>query len=158
MLRIALRVPMDFNFPWNVQWPVKIPVLAESSLEWCRRDELVWPGSPPLGNCFQLWCIFNDEASVASPIFDTLEELADWCSENKSIFGGLKGTKSEWMSELRQEDCEKDLSNRETVAREKRIFSPEDRKNYLLWCDRLLSIPEVSAVTSNLQIIFGANE
>jgi hypothetical protein len=41
---------------------------------------------PPVGDGYQMW-ENTSEGSPQSPVFETLDELCEWCSENASIFG-----------------------------------------------------------------------
>jgi hypothetical protein len=46
-----------------------------------------WEGyEPPMGDGYQMW-ENTSEGSPQSPVFETLDELCDWCTENASIFG-----------------------------------------------------------------------
>lgn len=65
----------------------EIKELAEN---WERVD-------PPLGDGYQMW-ENTSLGSPRSPVFETLDELCEWCSENESIFGTNKFvSKEEWM-------------------------------------------------------------
>ncbi|MGV3723624.1 MAG: hypothetical protein ACO1SX_22230 [Actinomycetota bacterium] len=50
---------------------------------------------PPEGEGYQLWET-TSEGSPISPVFSTPEALADWCTENASIFGGEKASRETW--------------------------------------------------------------
>jgi hypothetical protein len=65
----------------------EIKKLAE---DWERVD-------PPTGEGFQMW-ENTSEGSPQSPVFETFDELCDWCTENCSIFGTNNFvTKEEWV-------------------------------------------------------------
>ena len=57
-----------------------------------------WVGyEPPMGEGYQMW-ENTSEGSPQSPVFETLDELCEWCSENASIFGTSQFvSKEEWM-------------------------------------------------------------
>jgi hypothetical protein len=55
---------------------------------------------PPMGTGYQMW-ENTSEGSPQSPVFETLDELCDWCSVNASSFGTNNFiTKEEWMKIL----------------------------------------------------------
>lgn len=67
--------------------------------EWTNFD-------PPTGDGYQLWET-TTEGSPKSPVFETPEQLADWCAENTTIFGAQKARRDEWLAMFREEDgCE----------------------------------------------------
>lgn len=52
---------------------------------------------PPTGEGFQMW-ENTTEGSPQSPVFETFDELCEWCSKNSSIFGTNNfASKEEWM-------------------------------------------------------------
>ena len=52
---------------------------------------------PPTGEGFQMW-ENTSEGSPMSPVFETFDELCEWCSENASIFGTNHFvSKEEWI-------------------------------------------------------------
>jgi len=58
---------------------------------------------PPTGEGFQLWTT-TTEGSPMTPVFNSLEELCDYCEKGKiSVFGRSTGTKEEWMKMLSDE-------------------------------------------------------
>ncbi len=64
--------------------------IKELSYNWERVD-------PPVGEGYQMW-ENTSEGSPQSPVFETLDELCEWCSENASIFGTSQFvSKEEWM-------------------------------------------------------------
>jgi hypothetical protein len=64
--------------------------IKELSENWERVD-------PPVGEGYQMW-ENTSEGSPQSPVFETLEELCEWCSENASIFGTKEFVPKEtWM-------------------------------------------------------------
>ena len=64
--------------------------IKELAYNWERVD-------PPSGEGFQMW-ENTSEGSPQSPVFETFDELCDWCTENCSIFGTSNFvTKEEWV-------------------------------------------------------------
>lgn len=57
------------------------------------------PYDPPTGDGFQLWET-TSEGSPKSPVFNTLDELCEWCEVNATVFGSVKATKEKWMEML----------------------------------------------------------
>ena len=55
--------------------------------------------APEEGEGFQLWET-TSEGSPQSPVFASLEELAEWCAENASVFADETATKQQWMKML----------------------------------------------------------
>ena len=53
----------------------------------------------PKGGGFQLWET-TSEGSPISPVFETLDELCEWCEDNATTFGHLKASKKEWREML----------------------------------------------------------
>lgn len=51
---------------------------------------------PPDGKGYQLWET-TSEGSPVSPVFSSAEELANWCEDNATVFGGSKTTKDRWL-------------------------------------------------------------
>jgi hypothetical protein len=52
---------------------------------------------PPVGDGYQMW-ENTSEGSPQSPVFETLDELCEWCTKNASICGtNTFVTKEEWM-------------------------------------------------------------
>jgi len=43
------------------------------------------------------------EGSPASPVFETLDALCEWCEENATIFANIKAAKEEWKQMLDNE-------------------------------------------------------
>ena len=53
---------------------------------------------PPTGEGFQMW-ENTSEGSPQSPVFETFDELCEWCAENASIFGTNNFvTKEKWVN------------------------------------------------------------
>lgn len=54
---------------------------------------------PPTGEGYQLWenC---SEGSPVSPVFETLDELCEWCETGATTFGSAKTSKEEWKRML----------------------------------------------------------
>lgn len=79
------------------------------SCDLCGGDGYVdeWPGQsaareqwqpfgPPPGDGWQMWET-TSEGSPVSPVFDTAEELARWCTDNETMFGEQRGTYEQWL-------------------------------------------------------------
>ncbi len=58
---------------------------------------------PPIGDGYQLWET-TSEGSPSSPVFNTLDELCEWCEENATTFGSFKAKKSEWLKMLSEDN------------------------------------------------------
>lgn len=56
---------------------------------------------PPVGDGFQLWET-TSEGSPVSPVFESLEELCEWCEKNYTIYGNVKAEKEQWLSHLKE--------------------------------------------------------
>jgi hypothetical protein len=54
---------------------------------------------PPKGDGYQLWET-TTEGSPISPVFETLDELCEWCEENATTFANFKTTKEQWKQIL----------------------------------------------------------
>jgi hypothetical protein len=54
---------------------------------------------PPKGVGYQLWET-TSEGSPDSPVFKTLDELAEWCEKNATTFADNKASKEQWMKML----------------------------------------------------------
>lgn len=54
---------------------------------------------PPTGDGYQLWET-TSEGSPVSPVFETFDELCEWCVSNASTFADWKATKEEWAEML----------------------------------------------------------
>jgi hypothetical protein len=62
-----------------------------------------WYYEPPTGPGYQLWET-TTEGSPQSPVFATLEELAEWCEGNATTFADFTTTKAEWLK-MFGKDC-----------------------------------------------------
>jgi len=62
---------------------------------------------PPTGEGYQLWDTSGGDCPT-SPVFASAEELADWCTDNATIFGSQKTSRDNW---LKMFNGEKDLEN-----------------------------------------------
>jgi hypothetical protein len=51
---------------------------------------------PPKGEGWQMWET-TSEGSPQSPVFQTAEELAEWCEENATVFASEKTSKENWL-------------------------------------------------------------
>lgn len=59
--------------------------------------------APPKGSGYQLWET-TSEGSPVSPVFETLDELCEWCEKNATTFAHFKATKEEWRKMLENND------------------------------------------------------
>lgn len=60
---------------------------------------------PPTGPGFQLWET-TGEGSPASPVFETMEELAEWCETGATIFGTSEYISAEkWLEMFKKNFC-----------------------------------------------------
>lgn len=86
-------------------------VFATKELE-ALHDE--WENyEPPEGEGYQLWET-TSEGSPVSPVFETIEELCEWCEDNATTFASFKTTAEHWREMLekdfvRHEDKEKGI-------------------------------------------------
>lgn len=64
-------------------------------------DKMTELCEPPKGDGFQLWET-TTEGSPVSPVFDTIDELADWCAENITSYGKDKLSKKNWQKNLEE--------------------------------------------------------
>ena len=91
---------------------VKREHLGTTSCAHCKGHGTIWltpahekrhknwkEKEPPKGKGFQLWSTIN-EGEPSSPVFKTLEALAEWCEVNATTFGSFRATKEEWMNML----------------------------------------------------------
>lgn len=125
MGRELKRVPLDFDAPIDEIWegyliPAEMlksfPVQGcedckkkhGNDLDFCMEEDTPyciyynpiyrdqWYHDPPIGEGFQLWET-TSEGSPISPVFASVEELADWCTENATTFASCKATKEQWL-------------------------------------------------------------
>lgn len=61
---------------------------------------------PPMGDGYQLWET-TTEGSPISPVFVTLEELAEWCEDGATIIGFQKIAKEEWLKAFKENESER---------------------------------------------------
>jgi hypothetical protein len=61
------------------------------------------PFDPPKGEGFQLWETCS-EGSPVSPVFETLDDLCEWCQNNATTFGEFKTTKEKWKTMLEEDN------------------------------------------------------
>jgi hypothetical protein len=127
MGRELKRVPLDFDYPLNKVWYgyynkhfnfchseysagcegcrayAKIKGIELHSYGCPDFEKFynlpVMPVDPPEGEGFQLWET-TSEGSPVSPVFESLEELCEWCADNATTFAKYKATKEEWYSML----------------------------------------------------------
>lgn len=60
---------------------------------------------PPEGPGWQMWETVS-EGSPISPVFETPEELANWCAVNATIFAGYKVTAEAWLTMIVEDQVE----------------------------------------------------
>ena len=63
------------------------------------KDKLDVLCEVPTGDGYQLWET-TTEGSPISPVFETLDELCEWCEDNATTFASFKVTKEEWKEML----------------------------------------------------------
>jgi hypothetical protein len=62
-----------------------------------RAEAEAWkPTAPPIGPGWQLWETCS-EGSPVSPVFATVDELAEWCAVNATTFADHKATREQWL-------------------------------------------------------------
>ncbi len=67
------------------------------SKEWEYLATKGWKNiEPPTGDGYQLWET-TSEGSPVTPVFSSLEKLAEYCEENSTTFGSDRATKEEWL-------------------------------------------------------------
>lgn len=64
-----------------------------------EKNRKKWYKEVPKGEGYQLWET-TTEGSPISPVFETLEELCEWCEENATVFADYKVSKEKWMKML----------------------------------------------------------
>jgi hypothetical protein len=123
MGRLLKRVPLDFDYPIGKVWVgylikpaycvndcdlckkyAKIKgIEKESDIPNCPRfNDYYLPKNdfePPKGEGYQLW-ENTTEGSPKSPVFQTLDELCEWCEKNATTFGSFKASAAEWKEML----------------------------------------------------------
>lgn len=60
---------------------------------------------PPKGVGYQLWETVS-EGSPVSPVFETLEQLCEWCESSVTVWANEMVSKEEWMRLLSEEEVE----------------------------------------------------
>jgi hypothetical protein len=119
------RVPLDFDYPLNKVWygyyckPSFCHSEYSAGCEGCKefarikgipledygcpdfnKHFKVEPSiEPPIGEGFQLWET-TSEGSPVSPVFETLDQLCEWATENATTFGPYKASEEQWKSML----------------------------------------------------------
>lgn len=125
MGRELKRVPMNFDAPLNEIWKgysipkellAAFPVTScadctarhEHDPDFCQEEATsyciyynpawrsLWHYEPPTGEGFQLWET-TTEGSPQSPVFASVEELADWCEGNATTFASCKVSREQWL-------------------------------------------------------------
>lgn len=128
MGRELKRVPLNFNYTKNKVWygyylslstcmgdahceqckemaRIKgVPMASYGCPDWDKyleepMKELRELLDVPKGEGYQLWET-TSEGSPISPVFETLDELCEWCEENATTFGCSKARKEEWKEML----------------------------------------------------------
>ena len=111
MGRELKRIPLDFDWPLNKIWRGYLfsTCLDDDDCDACRKftklkgiplttydcpDFEPFKGPPP-GDGFQLWET-TSEGSPTSPVFATLDDLCEWCTDNATTFANFTATKDEW--------------------------------------------------------------
>lgn len=129
MGRTLKRVPMDFDYPLNEVWYgyycipsfchseyssgcgeckvfakiIGVPKQENGDCPDFHKHFNIHPTiEPPAGEGYQLWET-TTEGSPASPVFETLDALCEWCEENATIFANIKAAKEEWKQMLDNE-------------------------------------------------------
>lgn len=74
------------------------PAVKEAYEAWKEEE-------PPKGPGWQLWETCS-EGSPISPVFETAEALADWASENATVFADIKTTRAKWLEMIRGEESD----------------------------------------------------
>jgi hypothetical protein len=69
-----------------------------------------WHEEPPTGIGYQMW-ENTSEGSPQTPVFKTLEELAEYCAENCTTFADYKATKEEWHKMLNDNNVHCTMGN-----------------------------------------------
>ena len=119
MGRALKRVPLNFDWPLNKIWYGYYSNYCHDSdysaggCDNCKRfatlkgialtsygcpDFEPFLG-PPKGEGFQLWET-TTEGSPVSPVFETLDELCEWCESNYTVFADMKVSKEQWKEML----------------------------------------------------------
>lgn len=78
----------------------------------CAGEGRVWPNpndkkmyeewteyEPPTGHGYQLWET-TSEGSPQSPVFETMDQLCEWCADHATTFGSERTTAAEWRRML----------------------------------------------------------
>ena len=119
MGRTLKRVPLNFDWPLNTIWYGYYSSYCHDSdysaggCDNCKRfatlkgialtsygcpDFEPFLG-PPKGEGFQLWET-TTEGSPVSPVFETLDELCEWCESNYTVIAVMKVSKEQWKEML----------------------------------------------------------
>jgi len=67
-----------------------------------ETNKAQWFKEVPTGDGFQLWET-TTEGSPQSPVFKSLEELAEWCEGNATVFADMKASKKEWLDMFKKD-------------------------------------------------------
>ena len=89
-------------------WKTDCPFCGGTGEHWfneeVREAHEKWePQDPPMGDGYQLWTNTNEGAPV-SPVFGSMEELAEWCVEGATIFGNSRLTYIQWLERFTKEN------------------------------------------------------
>lgn len=128
-----MRVPLNFDYHIGEVWyGYQISFCHEDYPKGCERCQMfasimgippqVYKGfnidnpcpewrdyfkvDPPKGPGFQLWET-TTEGSPISPVFDTAEKLAEWCTDNATIFADQRMCKADWLQMIKNSMEEK---------------------------------------------------
>lgn len=108
MARELKRVPLDFDWPLDKVWYGYLNSPCSGDCDDCKHYARLkglkfrdfgcpdFDMEPPTGDGYQLWET-TSEGSPISPIFTTIEELAEWCEDGVTIFGFKKLSKGAWL-------------------------------------------------------------
>lgn len=88
----AAGLPKDWGVCKTCGGDALDPTIAEAYNAWEDFD-------PPAGEGFQLW-ENTSEGSPVSPVFETLDQLCAWCTNNATTFGSSRATADQWRKML----------------------------------------------------------
>jgi hypothetical protein len=93
MGREVKHVPLNFNWPVGKIWSGYVP---DHPLTDEEAEAETWRQHPPAGPGYQLW-ENTSEGSPKSPVFNSSEELAEWCAGNATTWGYCQASEEEWL-------------------------------------------------------------
>lgn len=130
MGRTLKRVPLNLDWPLNTIWYGYYFSYCHNSdystggCDNCKRfaalkgialtsfgcpDFELFLG-PPKGEGYQLWET-TSEGSPVSPVFETLDELCEWCESNYTVFADIKASKEQWKEMLNADFVHASIGN-----------------------------------------------